>query len=72
MVVVETKKVLKPFVNDFLFRPTRMDADKIPVPINPNNIKSPATVKTMPTPTQTSMKIKAKSAKMARPGAKLS
>lgn len=68
MVEVETKNVLNPNANDFLFIPIRTDADKMPNEINPKIINNPITVSAIPAPTQAKINPIPIKAKKASPG----
>ena len=48
---------LKPFENDFLFKPTRIDAEVIPKVINPKIRSKIKIANTIPIPTVTKIKI---------------
>ena len=60
IVDIESRKVLNPFENDFLFKPTRMEADSIPAAISPKIINNTMIVIAIPAPIHTSAKTKRK------------
>ena len=68
----ETKNVLNPVAKDFLFSPTKMEADKIPSEISPNSIRSKKTVSTIPAPMQRKIKQMPSNTNKPSPGEKSS